>query len=112
MRISELCIQAGIAPERGGRDQWGHGYEPDEHRFGFEFGDHLLCFRYRACEGSAGWFVNIRLPAEPPSLVFARISEADVAQTLMLHLWHGEHITKCAPPAMHRSEQQILLFGS
>jgi hypothetical protein len=91
MRISELCEQAGIAAEYGGEDSWGYVYETDEYHFGFEFRQHVLCFRYRTCEGSNGWFVNIRSPGENPTLVFRRIHESDVEQTLICYFARDQH---------------------
>lgn len=113
MRISELCFEVGLIVQRGGQDDWGHVYEADECRFGFEFRQHVFCFRYRSCEGTEGWFLNNRLPEErESSLVFSRISEADVIQILALYLWCQQQPFRKKRPEPHGAEQRIFEFGS
>ena len=112
MDIREVCAQAGLAVEVGGGDEWGHLYEADELRFGFAFQAHILCFRYRTTEGSRGWFVNLRSPGEnQPSLVFTRVSEADVIQVLLFYFASLRRPAPVSPPR-NRKDEQFLLFGS
>lgn len=113
MRINELCLEAGLIVQRGGQDCWGHVYEADEFRFDFEFRQHVFCFRYRSCEGSEGWFLNTRLAdARESSLVFSRISEKDVTQTLVLYLWCQQQPVRKKRPEPHGTQQGIFEFGS
>lgn len=112
MDIRELCAQAGMAVKYGGKDEWGHGYEADELRFGFAFRAQVLCFRYQTTEGSCGWFMNFRLPQEKQSsLVFTRVNKANVAQILLLYLASLQY-REPEPSSRNPKHKQFLLFGS
>jgi hypothetical protein len=111
MRVSELCDEAGITVQRGGRDQCGYVYEVDEFHFGFEIGEHAMCFRYRTCCGSEGWFLHV-CPSDPDSsLTFARIHEADVMQAILLYLWWKRELAQGGRPS-RIPQQQTFRFVS
>jgi hypothetical protein len=109
MDILELCDKAGFAVQRGGRDLWGHVYEPGEFHFGFQIEDYVLCFRYRTWSGTEGWFLNVSPGESDSALTFTRISEIDVTLAVTLFLEYRQRLSRSAKP-QRKPQQQMMLF--
>lgn len=93
MRISELCENAEISIQRGGQDRNGHEYQPDEYHFDFEIGDQFILLRYRPALRGGTWFVNRLFPdGDTATITSTQISDADVMQLIVLHLWLKQNV--------------------
>jgi hypothetical protein len=109
MDISALCAEAGLAFQRGGRDLWGHVYDPDECHFEFQIGEYVLCLRHRTSIGTEGWFWNVSPGEQDCDLTFMCIEEAEVAQALALYLEYERRQSRTAKPP-RKQQQQMQLF--
>jgi hypothetical protein len=94
----------------GGRDLWGHAYDPDECHFEFQIEEHVLCFRYHTAIGTEGWFWNVS-PSEPDcGLTFTRVEETEIAQALALYLEYRRRLARTAKLS-RKPQQQMRLFS-
>jgi hypothetical protein len=78
--------------------------------FSFAMEQRVLCFRYRTCQGSGGWFVNVSPGAPDTSLTFVRVDEADVVQAVTRFLEHRVSAPRGIAPA-RKPQEQFRLFG-